>query len=205
MKRVGRRRILHKAKKTLCYNAFLSISRLNPKLMENTYYQFTVPVFVRSLSNLMAILGKAKVFARETGISESPLIQSRLAPDMFSLGKQVQVAADNAKGGAARLAGVEVPTMEDTETTFDELIARLGKTIAFLNTLQPEQFADAAQRKITLPWMPEGMYYEASTYLRDFLIANFYFHYTTAYDILRNQGVSLGKEDFAANIPMLKD
>jgi hypothetical protein len=153
----------------------------------------------------MVIIGKAKIFAKEKGIAEQLFLESRLAPDMFPLGKQVQVASDNAKGAAARLAGVGIPIMEDTETTFDELIARLARTIAFLHTLSPEQFEDAARRKIALSWMPEGMYYDAPTYLRDFLLANFYFHYATVYDILRNQGVPLGKEDFAGNIPMLKD
>jgi hypothetical protein len=173
--------------------------------MENIYYEFTVPVFVRSLSNLMVVLGKAKMFAREKGITEQLFLESRLAPDMFPLGKQVQVVADNAKGAAARLAGVPVPTMEDTEKTFDELITRLAMTIAFLRTLQPEQFADAGRKKIALSWMPEGMYYDAPTYLRDFLLANFYFHYATVYDILRNQGVPLDQQDFSGTIPMLKD
>lgn len=190
--------------RTLCYNVLL-YSSPHSQPMENNYYEFTVPLFVHSLTNLKALLGKGQLFAKENGIDEQLFLEARLAPDMYPLKKQVQIAADNAKGGAARLAGIVAPKMEDNETTFDELFARIDKTIAFLNTLKPEQYADAARRKITLPWMPEGTYYEAPTYLRNFLLANFYFHYVTAYDILRNQGVPVGKEDFAANIPTLKD
>jgi len=170
--------------------------------MQYPYYEFTIPVFVRSLTNLKAILEKAKIFAQEKGISEADLLGARLAPDMFPLSKQVQIATDNAKGAAGRLAGVEVPKMEDTETTIDQLCARIDKTLAYLQTFTPEQFADAATRKITLHWMPEGKYFDAQTYLRDFLLSNFFFHYTTAYDILRSRGMNLGKSDYVGNVDM---
>ena len=171
--------------------------------MQNTYYEFTIPVFVRSLTNLKAILEKAKAFAAQKGISEADLLGARLAPDMFPLVKQVQIAGDNAKGAAGRLAGVEIPKMEDTEATFDELSARLDKTLAYLNTFTPEQFVDAENKKIHLPWMPEGKHYEAATYLRYFVHANFYFHVTTAYDILRNQGMPIGKTDYIGELTMV--
>ncbi len=172
--------------------------------MENPYYDFTVPLFARSLTNLMAILGKAKVYAEENNLSEAVMLNYQLAPDMFPLIKQIQICSDNAKGASARFAGVEIPSMPDTEKTFDELIARIDKTLAFLGTLQPEQFADAASRKIILPWTPEGMYFEAQVYLKDLAIANFYFHYATAYDILRAQGLEIGKTDYVGNLEMKK-
>ncbi len=171
--------------------------------MQNPYYEFTIPVFVRTLTNLKAILEKAKAFAVEKGISEADLLATRLAPDMFPLVKQVQIAGDNAKGAAGRLAGVEIPKMEDTEATFDELCARLDKTIAYLNTFTSEQFAGAEDKKIHLPWMPEGKNYEAPDYLRYFVLANVYFHVTTAYDILRNQGMPVGKTDYIGELTMV--
>ena len=173
--------------------------------MQNPYYEFTIPVFVRSLINMKAFLEKAKAFSVEKGISEADLLQARLAPDMFPLVKQVQIAGDNAKGAAGRLTGVEIPKMDDTEATIDELCARIDKTLAYLNTFTPEQFSDAASKKIHLPWMPEGKNYEAPDYLRYFVLANFYFHITTAYDILRNQGMTIGKTDFIGDLAMVND
>ncbi len=171
--------------------------------MQNPYYEFTIPVFIRALTNLKAILIKAKAFALEKGMSEADLLGARLAPDMYPLVKQVQIASDNAKGAAGRLAGVEIPKMEDTEATFDELCVRIDKTLTYLNTFTPEQFAVAAEKKIHLTWMPEGKNYAAPDYLRYFVLANLYFHITTAYDILRNQGMPVGKTDYIGELNMV--
>jgi hypothetical protein len=173
--------------------------------MDNMYYQMTVPAFTRSLTNLKLILEKAEIFIKEHNISEADLFQKRLAPDMLPFVAQVQIASDNAKGGVGRLAGVEIPNMEDNEKTLPELIERIDKTIAFLGTVKPEQFLDAGDRRIHLHWMPEGMSYTGVDYLTQFLLANFYFHYTTAYDILRQAGLTVGKSDFIGQIPMVKD
>ena len=124
---------------------------------------------------------------------------------MYPFVKQVQIAADNAKGAAGRLAGVEIPKMEDNEKSFDELCARIDKTLAYLSTFKPEQFADAANKKIHLPWMPEGKHYDAPTYLSHFILANYYFHVTTAYDILRHLGMPIGKTDYIGEITMVND
>jgi hypothetical protein len=170
--------------------------------MENPYYTFTVPVFISTLTNLKAILAKGAAFAKEKGMDEVKLLDAKLADDMYPLIKQVQIATDNAKGAAARLSGKENPKHEDNEKTLDELYARIDKTIAFLQEFTPEDFEGASERKVALPWMPEGTYFEAPDYMHNFVLANFYFHYTTAYDILRSLGVVIGKTDFIGNIPM---
>ena len=172
--------------------------------MANQYYTFTVPVFIHTLNNLKAILGKGGAFAKEKGMDEAKLLDAKLADDMFPLVKQVQIATDNAKGAAARLSGKENPKYEDNENSLDELYARIDKTIAFLETFKEEDFDGAEKRKIVLPWMPEGMCYEAPVYLQQFVLANYYFHYTTAYDILRSLGVTIGKTDFIGDIGMKK-
>lgn len=161
-------------------------------------YTFTVPVFIKSLGGIKNILEKAKA---HEGLSEEALLADRLAPDMFPFVKQVQVACDNAKGAAARLAGVEAPAMEDTETTIDGLIARVDATIAFLNTLTPESFAGAAERQITLPYFP-GKYMTGFDYAREYAIPNFFFHAVTAYDLVRKNGVAVGKADYANGVTM---
>lgn len=168
--------------------------------MENSYYTFTVPVFMLSLANLRALLEKGQAYAIEKGIAEGVLLDAKLAPDMFPLVKQVQIVTDNAKGAVARLSGKENMKFEDNEKTFAELFARIDKTITYLADFNEADFNGAAEKKITLPWMAEGTYYEAPTYLRHFVLANFYFHLTTAYDILRNQGVVIGKTDYIGNI-----
>lgn len=173
--------------------------------MQYPYYEFTVPVFSRTLVNLKTLLGKAKEFAVEKGMLESDLLQSKLAPDMYPFVKQVQIACDNAKGAAGRFSGVEIPKMEDNEKTIDELLARIDKVLEYLSTFKPEQFKDADKKTIKLPWMPEGTHFEAPTYLQNFVLANFYFHYATAYDILRHLGMNIGKADYIGNIEMKQD
>mgnify|MGYP003475808344 CR=1 FL=1 len=158
-------------------------------------YNVTVPEFKRSLLALRAILEKAEAFVAEKKIEDSVLLQARLAPDQFPLVKQVQVACDNAKGTAGRLAGVELPKMEDNETTLKALEERIDKTIEFLDTLTMEQFEGSEEREIPIYFFP-GKALSGLEYVNTLGLANFYFHVTTAYSILRHNGLNIGKTDF---------
>lgn len=172
--------------------------------MNDQYYQMTVPVFKRSLTALKGVLKKGEAFAKEKKVSEDVFLKHRLAFDMFDLTKQVQVASDNAKGSAARLAGVVPPSMEDNEKSFAELEARIDKTIAFLETLTPEHFKDAADRKIHLPYFKDK-HFLGHEFASAYALPNFFFHVVTAYDILRHLGVNVGKADYMGEIPMYND
>lgn len=164
--------------------------------MQISMYQATVPPITHSLNNLIAILEKGAAHAEAKKIDPTVLINSRLYPDMFPLGKQVQIASDIARRGVARLAGVEPPAFADKETTFPELIDRLQRTIAYLNTLTPEQIDGSEEKAIDLPVGAETMTFQGMPFLLYFVHPNVYFHVTTAYDILRHNGVELGKMDF---------
>jgi len=159
-------------------------------------YQASVPVLKRMLGNLADILQKGAAHAEAKKIDPAVLVASRLYPDMFALARQVQIASDTAKGCAARLAGVEVPKYEDNEATFPELMARIRKTIGFLDTLKPEQIDGTEDKSITLPMRSGDLHFTGLSYLLNFAMPNFYFHVTTAYDILRHNGVEVGKNDF---------
>jgi len=172
--------------------------------MEYPYYRFSVPVYIKSLTSLIAILKKAQVFAEEKKISDAVILNARLSLDMLPLSNQVQFASDNAKGTSARLAGVTAPVMEDNEKTIDELIVRLEKTIAYLATLKPEQFAGAEDVRVTLSYFP-GMHATGGAYFTEYALPNFFFHLTTAYDILRHNGLNIGKADFIGELPFVKD
>lgn len=172
--------------------------------MKYPYYEMSVPVFIKSLNNLKTILEKAEKFAADKKVAESVLLESRLYVDMFSLVRQIQIAADNAKGTAARLAGMEPPKMEDTEKTFAELRTRLDKTVTFLETLKPEQFENSAEAKIRLHYYP-GKHFLGADYLPSSGLPNFFFHMTTAYGILRHLGVEIGKNDFLGDVPSHDD
>jgi len=172
--------------------------------MKYPYYEMSVPVFIKSLNNLKGILEKAEKFAAEKKVAESVLLESRLYVDMFPLVKQIQVAADGAKGTAARLAGMEPPKMEDNEKTFAELRTRLEKTVEFLETLKPEQFENSAEAKVRLPYYP-GKYFPGESYLPFSGLPNFFFHLTTAYGILRHLGVEIGKSDYIGDVPSHED
>jgi len=152
---------------------------------------------VRSLQNLVTILEKGAAYAKSKKMEPTLLLNARLYPDMFSLSKQVQVATDITRRGAARLAGLEVPAMEDNETDFAELIERVKKTIAYLETLTPEQIDGTEEKEIILPIGKDmTMTFAGMPYLLYFVLPNLYFHVTTAFDILRHYGVELGKMDF---------
>ena len=161
-------------------------------------YELTVPVFNKMLGALLPILDKAAAFAAEKKFDEVVLFNARLAPDMFAFSRQVQIAADFAKGAAARLTGVEVPRYDDTEASFADLKARIEKTLAFVNSVDRTGFEDSASRSIQLSVAGKPLTLNGLDYLREYAFPNFYFHLSMAYAILRNQGVALGKNDFLA-------
>ncbi len=166
------------------------------------YYEIAVKFTKDRLHALKVLLEKTQTQAMEKGIAEEDILSYRLAPDMYALLKQVQIATDNAKWAAARLAGVEIPKYEDTETTLADVYARIDKTIAFLDTLTPEQFADAASRKIELPYFKD-MHFTGEGYLLGYYVANFMFHITTVYALLRANGFEIGKVDFMNSLPLI--
>lgn len=159
-------------------------------------YNASIPVFVRMLGNLNGILKKAEEYAVARKIDPSVFINARLAPDMFTLSRQVQIATDGVKGCAARLAGIEIPSYADTETSFPELYARINKTIEFLNTVTEKQLDGTEDKKINLKVGTRELSFIGQVYLLNFVIPNLYFHITTAYGILRHNGVDIGKIDF---------
>jgi hypothetical protein len=163
----------------------------------------SVPAFDIALSALSAILDKAAAHAEARKIDPSVMLQSRLYPDMFPLVRQVQTAADVAKNGIARLAGVEFPKYADNESTIGELKDRLAKTAAFLKTVDPKKIDGSGDREITFPLGPERQgHMIGADYLNLFMRPNFYFHVTAAYAILRHNGVDVGKQDFLSGIPI---
>jgi hypothetical protein len=151
-------------------------------------------------NQLSAILDKAEAHAGNRKIDPEVLLNYRLAPDMLPLVRQIQIAADLAKGAAARLAGVEVPKHDDTEKSFADLKARLAKTVAFVQSFKPSDIDGSEDRDINLTLGENTMKFEGKGYLVHFVMPNFYFHCTTAYDILRHCGVELGKRDFIGTI-----
>jgi len=164
--------------------------------MTFTVYDASVPVFQQALKTLSGLLLKAEAHAVEKGIDISFLLNAQLAPDMLSFTRQIQIATDHAKGATARLAGVDMPKYEDSEKTVAELQARLQKIQDFIAGLQREQFAGAEDRAIKLvdPWATYD--FTGQRYLTYWALPNFFFHVTTAYNILRHQGVQIGKADF---------
>jgi uncharacterized protein len=171
--------------------------------MPQSMSQASLPVFEMNLNALSGVLDKAEAFATAKKIDPAVLLQSRLAPDMFNLTRQVQVATDGARRGSARLAGVEAPKVEDNETTIAQLKERIAKTVAYLKTLDPKAIDASADREITFPLGPEKKgHMKGVDYLNHFMLPNFYFHCTAAYAILRHSGVDVGKRDFLGAIPM---
>jgi len=164
--------------------------------MAISMYSASAPVFARTLGALEVILDKAAAYAEARKIDPAVLLNARLSPDMFAFTRQVQIATDHAKGAPARLAGLPVPSFEDTEKTFPELKARIGRTLAFLATLKPEQIDGSEGRDIRLKVGGQDMAFKGQDYLLHFALPNFYFHATTAYAILRHNGLDIGKRDF---------
>lgn len=160
-------------------------------------YQASVPVFVRALRNLKHVLQQGEAYAQERGFDAGVLLQSRLYPDMLPLVRQVQIATDTAKFGAARLTGLDSPRFEDNETSFVELHDRLDRVIAYLETFGEEAFAGSETREVVVPSRSRGdLKFDGRGYLLGFATPNLYFHVATAYAILRHNGVSIGKRDF---------
>ncbi len=164
--------------------------------MTISMYQASVPVCIRMLNNLAAILEKAAAHAEAKKIDPTVLINDRLYPDMLPMGRQVLIASDTAKGGAARLAGLEPPKYEDNEKTFPELIERLRKTVNYLKTLKPEQIDGSEKRSITLKVRDETLTLDGLPYLLNRVLPNLYFHVSIAHAILRHNGVDIGKKDY---------
>lgn len=164
--------------------------------MSLSMYQASVPVFLKTLGNLSGILKKAEAYAVAKKIEPGVLVNARLAPDMLPLARQIQIASDAVKGFGARAAGVDVPSFADTETTFAELQARIQKTVDFLKTLKPEQIDGTEQKEVTLKVGGNDLAFTVQNYLLHFAMPNFFFHVTTAYAILRHNGLEIGKKDF---------
>ncbi len=169
--------------------------------MKISMYQATVPVCVRALTNLDNVLKKAEEFAQKKKISPEVLLNCRLAADMLPLTKQIQIVSDSAKGAGARLSGIENPKFEDNEQTFAELYARIDKTITFLNGIKPEQIDGTEDKEILLKVGPEELRFTGVNYLLAFVLPNMFFHVTTAYNILRHNGVEIGKRDYLGAMP----
>lgn len=164
--------------------------------MPISMYDASVPMFAHSLKALRAVLEKAAAHAERKKFDTLILANSRLFPDMLPLINQIQIASDAAKGAAARLSGVEPPKFEDNEKTFPELLERIDKTIAFLTSVTPDQFAGSEDRVVTIKTRQETHSFPGLIYLRHWAIPNFFFHITTAYNLLRHNGVEIGKSDF---------
>jgi uncharacterized protein len=168
--------------------------------MKLSMYEASIPLFLHALENFRTILQKGAAHAEAKKFDPSVLVNSRLAPDMLPLSRQVQIASDAAKGAAARLSGTEPPKFEDTETTLPELIARVDKTIDYLRSFTATQFEGSDGRTINIS-TPRGVFtFAGLQFLRHWALPNFFFHITTAYNLLRHNGVELGKADFLGKV-----
>jgi hypothetical protein len=169
--------------------------------MPLSMYQASVPTFVQILTALSGVLDKAQAFAAAKKCDPGVLLAARLAPNMFALTQQVQIACDFAKGATARLAGTEVPSWPDHEKTFAELQQRIKKTTDFVQTFKASQIDGSEERDVKLSVGGQPVTFKGQPYLIHFVLPNFYFHATTAYVILRHNGVELGKRDFVGAVP----
>lgn len=164
--------------------------------MAISMYLASAPRFANTLKNLSAILDKAQAHVEAKKLDAASITTYRLFPDMFPFTRQIQAACDTAKGAVARLAGVEVPKHEDTEQTFADLKARIAKTIDFINSVKPGQVEGSEEKEIVLKMRSGEVKFKGMQYLLGHALPNFYFHATTAYNILRHNGVELGKRDY---------
>ncbi|NBS46100.1 MAG: DUF1993 domain-containing protein [Betaproteobacteria bacterium] len=164
--------------------------------MTTSLHSESTVVFKRFLANLRKILEKARDHAAAHKIDEAAILGDRLFPDMFPMSRQVQIASDAAKGAVARLAGLEIPSFADTEASFDELISRIDKTLAFIDSVPASAFDGAGQRQIVLTFPSRRLEFTGADYLRTWALPNFYFHIATAYGLLRSNGVPVGKMDY---------
>jgi hypothetical protein len=173
--------------------------------MTLSIYQVAVPPFVQGLGALLAVLAKAEAFAGARKFDPALLLSARLAPDMFPLSRQVQIACDFAKSTAARLAGVEVPSWKDDEKTIADLRGRIAKTLDYVRSFKPGQIDGSEERDVTITLVGKPVTLKGQPYLVHFVLPNFYFHCTAAYTILRHNGVELGKRDFMGSVPGLSE
>jgi len=161
-------------------------------------YDASIPVFIHFLNGLASLLRKTEAHVQAKKLDPDAFLLARLFPDMFTFTKQVQLACDFAKGASARLAGVTAPSHPDDEKTFDALHDRIRKTVEFLRSLNKDQFAEAAERAVTFKVQGKDVTVKGAQYLSNVGLPNFYFHVTTAYALLRHNGVEIGKSDFLA-------
>lgn len=168
--------------------------------MSISLYDVSIPPMTLGLTNLSALLDKAAAHAEAKKVDPKVLADSRIIADMFPLKRQVQIACDTAKGAAARLAGVEIPKHEDTESDFVELKARIAKTLAFIGGVKADQVNASEAREIVLQFPRQTLTFTSRDYLTKFVLPNFYFHITAAYAILRQNGVEVGKNDYLGKI-----
>lgn len=169
--------------------------------MAFTVFESSIPPMIRALENLSGILEKAVAQAKAEDKNLDELLEARLAPDMFPFPRQIQIASDVAKMGAAKLAGQEPPSYPDEEKTFPELQQRIAKTVAYLKTFRPEQFEGAEARRVVLKFPTGEMSFPGGEFLTGFVLPNIYFHVTTAYGLLRQKGISIGKMDYLGPPP----
>jgi uncharacterized protein len=168
--------------------------------MKISMYEASIPTFLHTLRSLKAILEKGVAHAEARKFDPNLLAATRLTVDMLPLTRQIQIASDAAKGAAARLTGVDPPKFEDNETTVADLIARIGKTIDYLQGFKPEQFEGSDERTITIPTPRQTFTFPGLIFLRHWAIPNFFFHVTTAYNLLRSNGVEIGKADYLGRV-----
>ena len=168
--------------------------------MTISIYEASVLTYIRQLENFSEVLKKAQIHLVNKKIDEQVFVNARLFADMLPLSKQIQIACVFAKSSCARLASVEIPSFPDNEKTFDEFLARITKTVNFLKTFKAEHFASSAEKKISYSAHGMDFNFIGRDYLLNFALPNFYFHFVTAYSILRNQGVELGKADFIGKL-----
>ena len=164
--------------------------------MSLSMYESSIPVLVRNLNNLSAYLAKGADYASEKEIDDAVLVNARLFPNMFDLAHQIQIACDVSKKAAARLSGIEAPSFEDNEASFEELQTRISNTIKFLESVPADQIDGTEEKQITLPAGDKEFKFSGRDYLQTFVLPNVYFHAVTAYNILRHNGVEIGKMDF---------
>jgi hypothetical protein len=161
-----------------------------------------IPSFEFTLNALAKLLDKAEAFCAARKVDPATLLDSKLAPDMFALTRQIQAACDQAKNGSARLSGIEPPKFEDTEKTIPELKERIARTLAFVKTVDRKAIDGSADRTIVIPLGPKKGEMKGADYLNHFVLPNFYFHAVTAYGLMRHAGMEIGKQDFLAGIPL---
>jgi hypothetical protein len=172
--------------------------------MSQHVYDIAVTQFTRTLKGLKKSLEEAQKFAKERNFDDNSFLSLKAAPDMFPLVRQVQIATDNAKGGVSRLSGKQAPVFEDNETTMQQLVDRIDKTISYMAEFKASDFDNYKNQEMRFPWLP-GFHIKGQDFFETHLIPNFYFHVTTAYVLIRNAGVNLGKKEFLGNQNWRKD